>query len=1062
MTNEPKHIIAIGASAGGVEEIHHFFDNTPLDSVAYVIVQHLSPDYKSRMVELLDKHTSLIVKEAEDGMRIEKNVVYLTPSNNYMTVANSSLQLSNKDEAQRPHLTINTFFNSLAQDQGSKAIGIILSGMGTDGSDGVKAIKKAGGLVMVRNPETTQFNSMPSHAIATGVVDFVLEPELMPQTIVDYVNNVVPLEASLLEIKKDDKHMDAIIDLVNSTHPMDFSEYKSTTILRRIKRRAAHHHFDKLKDYLQFLKANPDEVQALAQEFLISVSSFFRDAEAFEFIREEVIPGILKQLKPGEEIKLWVAGCATGEEAYSFAMLLCEQLTGEYKNTIVKIFATDVDDLALAQASKGLYSDVISKQLSPERLDTHFIQEGNNYRVKPDIRKMLIFAHHDVVKNPPYCNMHLISCRNMLIYMTPVLQKKIYQMLLFGVKKDGYLFLGPSENPMSILEQLDVINKKWKIYKVKELNRTVRFEGFSLPMLKDIKTMPPLPVPAEIKSSTADNLGDAVSKALLEELGHTVVCIDEHNHVVQTFGDTTKYLLQKNFTLNLAELLPKPLAIAFASATRKALQGNQKVLVKSIQAENNPVPVNLLVKPLQQKKSKRQLLLVIFSDDNTQAVQQGEVFDKKIYLDDYVVNLEEELKELRSELHLTFEKLDASNENMQSFNEELLAANEEMQSTNEEMQSINEELHTINTDYQAKNKELVEINDDLNNYFRSNVNGQLFVNRDMLLMKFSPGTVKHINLLESDIGRPLSHISTNIKFETFLSDIKNVIENGNVITKEVEANNGKWYQVMTMPYIRQADKSINGAIITFNDITELKQTQWQLDKTIQNLMRINAELDNFVLSASHDLLAPLSNIEVSINLLNEAAISKVHLDEYLEIINNSVKKFRSLIKEMSAIGRIQNETHNVEPIGIAELIEEIKLSISDRIFSTEAEIETQIQVDKIKFSKKNLRSVLFNLISNAIKYRSDKRTPHITISTKVELGFVVLSVQDNGVGISKKDQLKIFNIYHQLQHDIEGQGIGLYLVKRIVESAGAKIEVESEQGVGSTFRIYFKEEVISL
>ncbi len=1056
LTAKPHHIVAIGASAGGFEEIHDFFDNTPLDSVAYVIIQHLSPDFNSRLAELLDKHSELKVKEAEENMTVEKNLVYVIPSKKIMTIEDGRLKLSEKEKTGSPHLTINTFFKSFAKDQGKKAIGVILSGMGSDGTEGVKAIKDAGGMVIVRDPDKTEFAGMPSNAIATGVVDFILEPELMPQTILDYVTNVSNMEEKVVETEEDEKKMHAIIELVKNQHPLDFSDYKSTTILRRIKRRATYHHFDKLEAYLGFLKATPQEVEALAKEFLISVSSFFRDPEAFEFLQSDIIPEILKQPKSGDEIKIWVPGCATGEEAYSLAILLCEKLKGDYKDVVVKIFATDVDDDALLQAGKGIYNESISTNISPERMQSHFIKEGTNYKVKPDIRKMLIFAHHDIVKNPPYCNMNFISCRNMLIYMTPVLQKKIFHMLLYGLKKDGYLFLGPSENPQPIIEDLEIANKKWKIYKATKPKHTLRFDAFSQPALAEIKSFTPHTFRANSENKN-NTLAGLVNTSLMAELGYTLVCIDEYNQVVQTFGNTSKYLLQKNFNLNLAELLPKPLAVAFASATRKVLQSNEKVLVKGIIIENNPVPVNLLVKLLEVKKSNPKLLIVLLSDDTSNTLQkQGEVFDKKIYLDDYVLNMEEELKELRDELRTAYEKIDASNENLHSFNEELLSANEEMQSTNEEMQSINEELHTINADYQAKNKELVEINDDLNNYFKSNVNGQLFVNRDLFLMKFSPGTVKHINLLETDIGRPLSNISTNIKFETIEADIKEVITNGGVITKQVEANNGKFYQVTTMPYVRHADNKTDGAIITFNDISELKKIQGQLENTNKNLLRINADLDNFVLSASHDLLGPLSNIEVTINLLNQIKTTNPELEEYLKIIDASVKKFRSLIKELSIIGEMESEIFNMEPVDIEKLINEIKSSISDRINSTQAVISTDLQINKITFSIKNLRSILYNLISNSLKYKSDNRVPLIRITTIEDSGFVILSVEDNGVGISKKDLTRIFKIYNQLQHDIEGQGIGLYLVKKVVEAAGGKIVVESEPGKGSIFKIFFK------
>lgn len=1056
----PHHIIAIGASAGGMEEINNFFDHTPLDGVSYVIIQHLSPDFKSRMVELLAKHSKLTVKEAADDMTVESNLVYLIPHDKFMTIQGTRLHLTDKQKVKGPHLTINTFFNSLAKDCGKKAIGVVLSGLGSDGTEGIKAIKKSGGMVIARNPETTQFGSMPSNAIATGMVDFVLEPALMPNTIEDYVKHELEV---LLDNSNDHENLTAIVALIKEKSPLDFTDYKQTTILRRIKRRAAYNNFTRLESYLEFLKKTPDEVEALVKDFLISVTAFFRDKGAFDFIKSEVLPGLLKRLTPGEELKLWVAGCATGEEAYSLAMLLCEQLNGNFKDTVIKIFATDIDAAALVQARSGIYKNDITKEVSAEMLEKHFLIEGDNYRVKPEIRKMVIFAQHDLVKNPPYCNMHFISCRNLLIYMTPALQKKIFAMLLFGLKMDGYLFLGSSENPMPIMHNLQEVNKQWKIYKNLEAKRVVSFDAFSVPELTD-RNKSLLPARQDTSDPLSNTLAEAVSASLVNEMSCLAVCIDENNRVVKSYGDTTKYLIQKNFTLNLAELLPGPLALAFNTLSASAYKTNQKVSANGITIKHGPglMKVSLSISPLVVKKGEQKLLIVTISEDKFATAQHEEVvFDEKIYIDQYTMNLEEEVHELKDKLRSTTESLDASNENMQSFNEELLSANEEMQSTNEEMQSINEELHTINSEYQLKNKELLELNDDLNNYFRSNLNGQLFVNRDLLLMKFSPGTVKHINLQDSDIGRPLTNISTNIKFETIADDIKEVIAHGGVITKEVEANNGKSYQVMTMPYIRQADNQNDGAIITFNDISELKKAQWQLHTTNKNLLRINADLDNFVLSASHDLLGPLSNIEVTINLLNRVQTSTPEFEEYLKIINVSVKKFRSLIKELSIIGKIENDIFNMEAVDVEKLIDEIKFSISDKIESTKAVITTDLQVARIKFSKKNLRSILLNLISNSIKYKSDQRTPHIHITTTIdEENFVQLSVGDDGIGISKKDLTKIFNVYNQLQHDIEGQGIGLYLVKKVVETAGGKIMVESEPGKGSTFKIFFKVEQV--
>ncbi|MEO8884928.1 MAG: chemotaxis protein CheB [Mucilaginibacter sp.] len=852
----PHHIIAIGASAGGMEEINSFFDHTPLDGVSYIIVQHLSPDFKSRMVELLARHSKLVVEQAQDGMTVQCNQVYLIPSDKFMTIQDNKLYLTDKEKVKNPHLTINTFFNSLAEDYGKKAIGVILSGLGSDGTEGVKAIKKAGGMVIARNPETSEFGSMPSHAIATGLVDFVLEPAAMPDAIEDYIKNEGILPADQAD---DEKNLAAIIELIKERSPLDFTDYKLPTILRRTKRRAANGNFKTLVNYLNFLKVTPMEVEALTKEFLISVTSFFRDKEAFDFIKSKVLPQIIEDLAPGEELKIWVAGRATGEEAYSIAILIAELLTDQTADTVVKIFSTDIDSAALVHAGKGIYNKNISKNVSAGRLEKYFLKEGDNYRVKPIIRKMLIFAQHDLVKNPPYCNMHLISCRNLLIYMAPVLQKKIFAMMLFGLKKHGYLFLGSSENPIPIIKNLEVVNKKWKIYKNLETKRAVNFDAFSMPDFLDTKPKTSRILQNEGSKDTNHTMAEVMQEGLAKELDYVAVCIDENNQVIKFYGDTTRYLLNKHFSSNLPELLPKPLAVAFNTLSKKALKTNESVVLNGIKIKQGQliIKVSLSVSPLI-VKGEGKLLLVTFSEEKsiTSALKET-VFDEKIYLDQYVVNLEEELKELKDKLHAANEKLDASNENLQSFNEELISANEEMQSTNEEMQSVNEELHTINSDYQLKNKELLEINDDLNNYFRSNINGQLFIDNELRLMKFSPGTVKQINLLETDIGRPLSNISTNIKFETILDDIKKVLAEGSVITKEIETNNGKWYQIMTMPYVQQADHKNSGAIITFNDITELKKIQQELnvsnkmlgiaiDSAAMGMWSINLQTQEFI------------------------------------------------------------------------------------------------------------------------------------------------------------------------------------------------------------------------
>jgi len=1050
---EPKYIIAIGASAGGMEEINLFFDNTPLDGVAYIVVQHLSADFKSRMVELLAKHSQLKIREAENGIEICSNEVYLIPNDKYMTIQGGQLLLTEKGK-KGPHLTINVFLTSLAHDCGIRSIAIILSGLGSDGTEGITEIKKKGGMVMVRNPENSDFSSMPSHAIATGMVDFILEPEQMPAAIEAFVEKE---NKPLSESADDQQYIPKIIKLIEQVSPHDFSGYKQTTILRRTKKRASQENFSSLGSYFDFLKENPEEAIALGKEFLISVTAFFRDKEAFEQLANQIIPELLAKLLPEEELKIWIAGCATGEEAYSIAILISEQLTGVYRDVTVKIFATDIDVSAMAYASKGIYSTDVTKNITPSRLAKYFIKEGKNYKIRPDIRKMIIFAQHDLVKNPPYCNMHLISCRNLLIYMTPLLQKKVFNMLLFGLRMEGYLFLGSSENPTPIIGSLEIVNKRWKIYKNIKTKRAISFDAFAMPEFQEVQHKSAYSGDEILKTNTSP-LAEIMSNALVQELGQLCIFIDEKNQVIKSYGDTNKYLLQQNFNQNLEELLQAPLAIAFHNLSTTAIQENEKVSVSGviIKKEKGTTSISLSVIPIANRPGLQKMLMVIFKEDHVSStLDTNLIFDERIYQDKYTQNLEQELRELKIKLSELHEKLDSSNENMQSFSEELISANEEMQSTNEEMQSVNEELHTINTDYQLKNRELLATNDDLNNYFRSNINGQLFLNNEMQLMKFSPGAVSLINLMDTDIGRPINHLSTNIKFEDLIGDIKNVLNNDIVVSKEIQTTNGKWYQMMVMPYIQQSNQNRSGAIITFSDISELKDAQFELDRKNQSLLRINADLDHFIHAASHDLLAPLGNIETSISIMNQLALSDAKLMDVLDLINRSIKTYRLLITDIAIIAKVESDMTFMEMVDINDTIDNIEWSLSNKIKESGAKIIRNFAITELPFSKKNLRSILFNLISNAIKFRAEQ-SPVINIRSEIKQNEIVLTISDNGKGIAEKALEKIFAMYGRLNQDIEGSGIGLYLAKKIVNAAGGKILVESELGKGSTFTIYLK------
>jgi two-component system, chemotaxis family, CheB/CheR fusion protein len=1056
--NKDLYIIGIGASAGGMEAIHLLFDHTPQDGVAYVIIQHLSPDYKSFMVELLAKHSRLKIFEAEHNMYIEANCVYLMPRGKNMTVRNRKLLLTDSNRTIQPNTAIDIFLNSLAEDQKNKSIAIILSGTGTDGTKGVAAIKKTGGLVIVQDPQSAKFDGMPNSAIKSGNVDFILAPELIPGAIINYLkqdsleNN---LNFNLSE--EDEASLHDILQLIQKYTPLDFTDYKQSTIIRRVVMRMTKNNLNSMSDYADLLKIKPSEINILTQEFLISVTKFFRDPEAFELIKQKVIPGIIENKLLVDTLKIWVVGCATGEEAYSLAILVMEYLTEIKKNLEVKIFASDIDKSALAHAAKGLYGESIVNEVSEERLRNFFIKDGNKYRVRENIRKMIIFADHDITKQPPYGKIDFISCRNMLIYMNSILQKKVFSTFNFCLNVGGYLFLGPSESLGELKRLFLEVDKKWKIYRNTEPVYGMRDRIYSAPDFDIKNRVNPILNTSPSKSVTKNNLSGIINQTLLEESGYEAgICVDGDFKIIQSFGNFEKFLLPKIFNYNLLEMLPEELSIAASIALHKAMSQNRAGIINEVKFHKNESiqTVSLFVKPfLSENTSMQTVILVLLKEEETKQLTEKdlETFDRKIHTDRYLEEMKMELREIKQKLSDAYAALEASNDNVSSYNEELISSNEEMQSTNEELQSVNEELQTVNNEYQLKIKELAELNDDLTNYFKGSINGQIYVDNNLIVRKFTPSATIQVNLKESDIDRPLSDISTNIKFATLIDDISEVISTSTIKYKEIQTTEGRWYQMSILPYIKQQDNQKNGAVITFNEITEIKQVQ-------EKLTKINEDHNTFIYSVSHDLKAPLANMGGLLTSMQKIIDPESkEIIEMADLMDESVGRLKETIDELSDITKIENEVGEAEEdINLNELLEEVKLSIKDILSESKGVIKVDLKVPEIRFPKKNLRSILLNLLSNSIKYRSLERPLVVTLSTTKLKDFLMLSVQDNGLGLDKDKIGEIFSLFKRRHNHVEGSGVGLYLIKKIITNAGGKIEVESEKGVGSTFKVYFK------
>jgi len=815
------YIIAIGASAGGLEAIHEFFDNMPSNgNLSFVIIQHLSPDYKSLLVELVSKHTNMQVLEAQHDAVVERNCVYVIPNNKLLTIADGRLQLGAKNFEKAPNTAIDTFLRSLAEDQGNRAIAVILSGTGTDGTKGIGAIQSSGGMVLVQDPITAKFDGMPNSAIASGFADFILAPELMPEEIFGYIKER-PVRVAT-DGRPDESLLPEVLKLVDKHCHYDFYNYKTPTILRRITRRMNSLGYKNFSDYIDFLRNSGEECRTLGKEFLIGVTKFFRDKAAFDILRNEVIPEMIRSKSDGDYVKVWVTACSTGEEAYSMAMLLNEAVQKSNKALEIKIFATDLDLEAVEFASKGIYPASSTEEIESQFLRKYFTKQGNNMVVSADLRKQIVFARHNILKDPPFIKNDLISCRNMLIYMNVILQRKVLSTLQFSLNTGGYLFLGPSEIPAAVKDGFTEINGKWKFFR--KVSNDNRYNPERLPSAQVYRSQKESAV-ASRDNHTAKELGEDLKQVLTDEYGFAAVYVDKQLEIKEAVGDFKKYLTlpDKISSLQILKMVGHDLSIALNTAIRKANKENSKVTLSNvkIRKDDKEKNVNIFVRP----SSREGYMLIVFGESYEMPFLKnvsdftphnpGEALS-------YISEIEEELKETKLNLQISVESLETANEELQSSNEELLSANEELQSSNEELQSLNEELHTLNTEHQLRIKELIELNDDLNNYFRSTDLAQIFVDSNLRIRKFNPVAVDMVNLIETDIGRPIEHISTNIKDPTLVPDIKSVMLTGKPVEKEIVLNNGTITLFRVLPYIR-GDRNMDGVVVTFIDISKAKE-----------------------------------------------------------------------------------------------------------------------------------------------------------------------------------------------------------------------------------------------
>ena len=831
------YIVGMGASAGGLEAFELFFKSMPPDSgMTFILVPHLDRTHVSLMPELIQKCSKMKVLQVTDGIEVKPNAVYIVPPNKDLAIISATLQLLDPARGRGPRLPIDYFLRSLAQDQGDKAVGIILSGMGTDGTLGLRAIKQELGMAIVQDPATAKYDSMPRSAIDTDLVDYILSPEQMPQQLLAYVKHagrkpapkLVPAKATSANA------LQKIFILLRSHTGHDFSGYKPSTVCRRIERRMNVHQVDKISDYVRYLQENSLEGNILFRELLIGVTNFFRDPDAFEALQKKALLQIPADKPKDYVIRAWIPGCSSGEEAYSIAIILRECTERLKQHVGIQIFATDIDDNAIETARAGIYPASIAADVSADRLNRFFTLDDNVYRVRKDIREMLVFAPQDILKDPPFTKLDLISCRNLLIYLDKKAQSKLLPLFHYSLKSEGILLLGSSETVGGFTDLFAPLDKKWRIFRRR-------------PSASNSHPVVEFPTaPAVIRNNNDHkvnpleiNMQQLAEKNLLASYTPPGVIINSSGEILYIHGRTGRYLepAPGEAKWNIYDMAREGLKLELLSAIRQADSRKSAVKSRDLQVRSNGQTqvLNLTVRPLETPKPASGLMMVVFEDisppEPKTPEKKGGTRSKKT--DRRIEALEKELHYSKENLQTTIEELETANEELQSTNEELQSTNEELQSTNEELettkeeqQSLNEELVTVNSELQSKIEELTTANNDMKNLLDSIDIPTIFLDMELCIKRFTSHATRVINLIHTDIGRPIEDIATRLQNVNLAEDARDVLNDLAFREKEVHSKDARIYSVRTAPY-RTSENVIDGVVITFVDVTQAKRVEFE-------------------------------------------------------------------------------------------------------------------------------------------------------------------------------------------------------------------------------------------
>jgi two-component system, chemotaxis family, CheB/CheR fusion protein len=830
----------MGASAGGLEALENFFTHlAPGCGLAFVVVTHQHPGHTSLLPELLRRCTRMRVLVAADGVEVEPDSIYMSPPEGYLAILGGTLHRMEPDEPGLLRLPIDYFFRSLGEDQKEKAIGIILSGTGSDGTLGLKAIKGAGGMTMAQAPESAKYSGMPSSAIATGLVDYILPTEQIPAQLRAFAQG--PYLASWATEALDEgglpEPMQKINVLLRARTGHDFSAYKANAIRRRIERRINVHQLKGPQQYLRFLHENPHEVDLLFRDLLIGVTSFFRDPRAFGALAKTALPGLQHSCPDGAPLRVWTPGCSTGEEAYSLAILLREQMDRQKEPSDVQIFATDLDQAAVEAARGGHYPEGIARDVHSQRLARFFTKEEEGYRIKKDIREMVIFAPHNVLKDPPFTKIDLLVCRNLLIYLRPEAQERLLSLFHYALNPGGVLFLGTAESIGVLRDHFTVIDRKERIFARKETVGAAALPAAFAPVLPREEAVPADGIEGAGGTQTRQ-LSVLLEKTLLNRYAPACVIVNDRGDILYIHGRTGDYLEPATGQprWNILDMAREGLRTDLAAALRRSASQDASVVHEGVRVKANgrSIAVRLVVTKLSEPESIRGLLLVAFQTElagekrlpgrkpagRSNKAPSGRVLD----LERELQCVKETLQSTVEELETSNEELKSTNEELQSTNEELQSANEELETSKEEMQSLNEELQTVNAQLQAKVDDLGRTSDDMQNLLNSTDIATIFLDHDFRIKRYTPEATKLVKLIPSDLGRPISDLAFDLRYDELEADAAEVLRTLVFKEKEVQTKEGEWRQVRILPY-RTLDNVIDGLVMTFVNIDRSKQAE---------------------------------------------------------------------------------------------------------------------------------------------------------------------------------------------------------------------------------------------